>query len=271
MRKFAVCIRGKNFLMKKDNKIGKTAFYAARSVEADDTSAAIKKVMDSFRADLRDEVLNDQSDMPVMTVEEISEVYYFQDEMIMDNKTLPTKGYIWDPDEDALEETILEHQEEMVKPISSWRRGWPALKKNLREKDLHVHSMAIHFTNGLFPIAILFMFLALTFDKDSFRQTYFYLMLIATITSPISYATGLFEWKRKHQKAMVPIFMEKIRFGVGVFIIGGLCTLWNFLSPGVLADIDILTVPFVLLNLLMLPLLLYLGHLGGIIVYEGVE
>ena len=74
MRKFAVCIRGKNFLIKKDNKARKTAFFAARSVEANDTSAAIKKVMDSFRVELKDEVLNDQSDLPVMTVEEISEV-----------------------------------------------------------------------------------------------------------------------------------------------------------------------------------------------------
>jgi len=115
------------------------------------------------------------------------------------------------------------------------------------------------------------MFLSLLFGKAAFHQTYFYLMLIATVSAPVSYLTGLYEWQRRHQKAMVPIFLEKIRYGVVVFVIGGCCTLWNYLAPGALAEPGILTVPFILLNLAILPILFYLGHLGGIIVYEGVD
>jgi hypothetical protein len=56
-----------------------------------------------------------------------------------------------------------------------------------------------------------------------------------------------------------------------IFAIGGCCTLWHYISPGVLLEGDILSMAYILLNLSILPPLIYLGHLGGIIVYEGID
>ncbi|MFQ5585861.1 MAG: DUF2231 domain-containing protein [Thermodesulfobacteriota bacterium] len=260
MRKFEVCIRGQNFLIKRGDQVKKTGFYAARSVEAHDVSTATEATMDLLRADLKDVVVNDESDPPVISVEEVSEVYYFQDDMAVgENLVVPTKGFVWDHEE-----------EEISKPISAWRGGWSAFRESIKAKDLHIHTMSIHFTNALYPVAILFLFLFLLFGKASFQQAHFYIMILATFSAPLSYLTGILEWKRRHQGAMIPIFATKIRYGPVIFIIGGCCTLWHYLSPGVL-DGGILSVAYVLLNLAILPPLVYLGHLGGIIVYEGVE
>lgn len=265
MRKFEVCIRGRNFLIKSNGKSIKNGFYAARSVEANDISSAVEKTMNLFRAELKDIVINDQSDPPALNVEEATEVYFFQDEMVVgeNNMTVPTKGFLWDEE--------LKNEEEVAKPISTWRGGWSTFKNDIMEKELHVHSMSIHFTNALYPIAILFMFMSLLLGKESFSNTYFYIMITATVSAPISYLTGLFEWKRRHQQAMIPLFMTKVKYGLIPFFIGAICSLWYFFSPTILASGNFYTAIFVLFNICILPPLFYLGYLGGKIVYEGVE
>ena len=46
-------MRGDNFLIKKDNKVKKRGFYAARFVEAVDMSTATQMTIDLFKAELR--------------------------------------------------------------------------------------------------------------------------------------------------------------------------------------------------------------------------
>lgn len=255
MKKFEVCIRGQNFLIKTGKKSVKNSFYAARSIEANDMSEAVDKAIASFKEELGDTVRNDKSDPPVLKVEEINEVYYFQEHMIVDKRLVPTKGFLWD-------------NVESDKPARSWK--W-SIGQRIGEKGFHVHSILIHFTNALYPVAILFMFLSLLFRKESFNDTYFYLMLAATLSAPFSYLTGILEWKKRYHGAMVQIFLVKIRYGMVIFVIGGCCTLWFYLSPTILMERGLISIFFVLLNLSILPPLIYLGHLGGIIVYEGVD
>ncbi len=260
MKKFEVCIRGKNFLIKKDNKVKKNGFYAARFIEANDYSAAVGIAMDSFRSELKDVVMNDKSDPPIMNVEEVKEVYYFQDKMMVEDKILPGEGFIWDEAWD---------EEEFNRSISSLKRRWLVLLNQIGEKDFHIHSICIHFTNALYPVAILFMFLFLLFRKVSFHETYFYIMILATFSVPFSYLTGISEWRKRYKGVMMQIFRAKIIYGLVIFAIGGCLTLWHYTSPGVLENGGTQSLAFILLNVSILPPLIYLGHLGGIIVYEG--
>lgn len=96
MKKFEICVRGTNFLIRKDDKVKKSGFYAARFIEANDLSSAVDIVMDSFRAELKDVVLNDKSDPPKMSVVEADEVYYFQHKMVVGDMVLHGKGFLWD-------------------------------------------------------------------------------------------------------------------------------------------------------------------------------
>ena len=68
LRKFEVCIKGENFQLEIDGKVEKKEFYAARFVEAIDSSTAVEMAMDILRADLKDRVQNDPADPPVMTM-----------------------------------------------------------------------------------------------------------------------------------------------------------------------------------------------------------
>ena len=253
MRKYEVRIRGRNLLIKTGNTVRKNGFLATRFVEAEDNGAAIQTAMGSLRAELKGAVLNDKRDPPVIEVEEVSELYYFQE-----NSTAG-KGFIWD---ERVEE------EDLAVPVGSLRKRWLVMQNRLGEMDLHLHGISVHFTSALYPVAVLFMFLFLLFGKTSFLQTHFYMMTLATISLPFSYFTGILEWRQKFEGVRLPIFTAKIVCGIAVFVIGAACIVWHALSPGVLERGGVVMAANILLNVSLLPLLVLLGYLGAKMLYE---
>ena len=256
MKKFEVRIRGRNFLIKTGNTVRKNAFHATRFVEAEDPAAAVDTAMDSLRAELKGAVLNDKTDPPVIEVEEVSELYYFQKDGSLG------KGFLWD-------EKVAE--EDLAAPVGEIRKRWFVMQNRLGEMDLHLHGISVHFTAALYPVAVLFMFLFLLFGKTSFLQTHFYMMVLATLSLPFSYFTGTLEWKQKYEGARLPIFTAKIYCSIAVFVIGAFSTLWLALSPGVLERGGVVMAAYILLNLSILPLVVCLGYLGAKVLYEGLE
>jgi uncharacterized membrane protein len=133
--------------------------------------------------------------------------------------------------------------------------------------DILLHPIAVHFTNALFPMAFFFLVLYLIFRLDSFRYTYFYILALATISSPIAYFTGIVDWKQRYKGAKTSTFTKKIRSGIALIIVGIICTVWYGTYPDVLAGVDAKTIVFLGLNLSTLPLTVALGHLGGKLVF----
>jgi len=266
MGKFEVCIKGDNFRIKTDKKVKTKSFHAARFTEAKDPAEAVQKVMAMLRSELAGSVVNTESNPPSVDVVDVCEVYYFQKNMVVEslnNMVLPGEGFFWKDQE--------EHEVVISNPMNPLGSKLPSLREKIKNKDIHFHSMLIHFTNGLYPIAIFFMLLFLVTGKNSFKETYFYIITLATLSVPFSYLTGILQWRKKFQGMMIQIFYIKLRYGMLVFLLGASATIWNYFSPEILAKGNIFTVIFVLINLAILPPLVYLGHLGGIIVYEGLE
>jgi uncharacterized membrane protein len=140
-------------------------------------------------------------------------------------------------------------------------------KLKIRLREIPFHALSVHFPTALYPVAIIFLFLALIFDRDSFRSSYFYLMIIATLSTPISHYTGIVEWKKKFRGARTHIFINKIRYSLILSVVGGLCTTWYWFCPGILDHIGVLNIVFIILNVSTIPLIIYLGHLGGKLIY----
>ncbi|MBI5192540.1 MAG: hypothetical protein HZA08_03735 [Nitrospirae bacterium] len=96
MKKFEVCIRGKNFLINRDGHARKHGFYAVRFVEANDMSDALEIVMGGIKTELKGAVLNDKSDPPAVNVDDIYEVFYFQDTVEYKGKSILPEGFVWE-------------------------------------------------------------------------------------------------------------------------------------------------------------------------------
>lgn len=132
---------------------------------------------------------------------------------------------------------------------------------------IRLHSISAHFTNTLYPVAIFFLILYHFTAQESFRTTYFYLMVLATVSSPITYLTGIIEWKQKYKGARVRIFVRKYSYGLILMGLGTLCTLWYNFHPAILTDKSVVSVLFLILNFSIIPLAVYLGYLGGKLAY----
>ena len=89
MKKYKVFVHGQNFLLNLDGKAEKVGFYTTRFVEANDDHEAEESAIATLRNDptLRDGVLNEEFDSPMLYVEEIAELDSF------DGLTLPGTGF----------------------------------------------------------------------------------------------------------------------------------------------------------------------------------
>ncbi len=97
MKKFSVFLRGENFFILVDDVPQRTGFYTTRYVEAKDEAEAEQRAVDAFRQEghLRDVVLNNPSDPPMLFAEEIDEIESF------DGIESLTPGLVFFPDEPA--------------------------------------------------------------------------------------------------------------------------------------------------------------------------
>jgi uncharacterized membrane protein len=138
----------------------------------------------------------------------------------------------------------------------------------IEKLGVRFHSITVHFTVALFPVAIFFLILYLLFHQDSFRHTYFSLTILATLSIPFSYLTGIVVWKKRYRGVKTHIFVDKIRYGLILPVVGVLCSVWYWLNPDVLDDRGLLIIIFLILNLSTLPITLYLGHLGGKLAFK---
>ncbi len=82
-------MRGQNFLLNLDGKVGKLGFYTTRFVEAKNDADAEDVAISTLRNDstLRADVLNDKSDAPMLFAEEIAELESF------DGLNMPGTGF----------------------------------------------------------------------------------------------------------------------------------------------------------------------------------
>jgi hypothetical protein len=99
MKKYSVLVRGENFLIKFEGEDQKLGFYTTAFVEAKDEDEASKKAVDLLRDDqeFKRSVSNDQSDPPLMFVDEIAELESF------DGLNLPRNGFAFFPEEEENE------------------------------------------------------------------------------------------------------------------------------------------------------------------------
>ena len=101
MKKYKVLVRGENFLINLEGEDQKLGFFTTAFVEGQDEEQAEQRAMALLRNDkeFRRSVLNEQSDAPMMFVDEIDELQSFE------GVNLPRTGFSFFPEEgNALDE-----------------------------------------------------------------------------------------------------------------------------------------------------------------------
>jgi uncharacterized membrane protein len=133
---------------------------------------------------------------------------------------------------------------------------------------IHPHPIAVHFSNGLVPVSVFFLFLFLTTHSPDMEIVAFYTLVIGTLGSGLSVGTGLFDWKKHYRGAWVPVFKKKFTAGVLAILAGTVATLLRYSHPDLLYSLSPLSLVHVALNLFMLGCVTVAGYLGGKLVFQ---
>lgn len=80
MRKYRVLLRGENFFLRVSEEVKRMGFYTTRFIEATDEGQAEQQAVELLRGDekLKNAILNDRSDPPMLFAEEIEEIGTFE-------------------------------------------------------------------------------------------------------------------------------------------------------------------------------------------------
>jgi rubredoxin len=148
--------------------------------------------------------------------------------------------------------------------------GLPEKVSNLLKEmtDAFVpHAVATHFPCALVPTALLFLALALLIDLAAFEDVFFALLIVAVLTVPSAFGTGIYDWKKRLGGRPAPIIKKKTVLGLILFVLGIITVLWRWQDPQLLKAGGWPVVVFILLLLAMLGCVTLLGHYGSLLVF----
>ena len=138
----------------------------------------------------------------------------------------------------------------------------PGLLKDMKKTFLF-HAIAAHFSNGLIPVAVLYLLLTLSTGNTYFEHTVEHLILIVILAIPFSFFSGVHDWKTKYRAAKAPIFIKKIRLSVLLFIFCFSAVGIRLTTPDVMNRQGPEHWLYLALLFSMLPVVTLLGHYGG--------
>ena len=169
-----------------------------------------------------------------------------------------------------------ESKEEVPPQAKAQRPGFkPPWEGNARLTDiaqmltqLHGHPIAVHIPNGVLPLTVLFVLLALLFRSESFAIAARYNLVFVCLAMPIVIATGLVDWVNRFGGHMTSIFKNKLICAGVVTLLTLVLTIWWIASPDLYQRGLFANWLFVLLHLIDLGVAGLAGWFGGKLVFK---
>ena len=131
-----------------------------------------------------------------------------------------------------------------------------------------LHAVAAHFNNGLLPATIFFLLLAMYTENVHFEHTVLHLVVLALCMAPVSFFSGIRDWRTKFHGAPAPIFYRKIKLTCLLALLGGSAAGIRLMHPGALFEGGVFKWFYIGCLLSTLPVVVLLGHYGGKLAFQ---
>jgi rubredoxin/uncharacterized membrane protein len=130
---------------------------------------------------------------------------------------------------------------------------------------LHLHPITVHTPNGVIPLAIVFLFLALVLGFSGFEKAAFYNLVFVLLTMPAVIYTGYVEWQNRYKGAKTKIFGIKIGASIVVLTTLIAMVVWRLIDPEVAMSAGRWT--YLGIGLVSVAAAGLAGHMGGKLVF----
>ncbi len=172
--------------------------------------------------------------------------------------------------EQAASQTVpLEKKEEkpQVKPPQSEYARIYAMITELMSKH-HAHPISVHFPNGVVPLSVFFILLAILTGNEHFEVAAQYNIAFVLLTMPMVLFSGYADWQNRYKGAMTNLFLIKMVCGGIVTLCSAIMAIWWLVDPYILEDASSHGGLFVAVSLLMLAAAGVAGFMGGKLVFK---
>lgn len=126
-----------------------------------------------------------------------------------------------------------------------------------------LHAVAAHFSNGLVPIAVLFLVLAFVSGDPFVDRTVLHLLLVVIVAAPVSLVSGILDWRRKFHGRTAPIFTRKIILSVVLLLLTAASIALRLTQPELIREQGLFFWLYAACIALMFGAVFLLGHYGA--------
>lgn len=135
--------------------------------------------------------------------------------------------------------------------------------------DNHLHPISVHGPNGIIPMAVFFLVLAVLVQLPGFGSAAYLSMIFVLLSMPPVLLTGYLTWQKKYKGARTSVFKMKIAAScVATVTLFGLI-IWKTVHPDVLSSASLDRFIFLFWSVVMLAAIGVAGHLGGQLVFAN--
>ncbi len=131
----------------------------------------------------------------------------------------------------------------------------------------HFHPITVHIPNGVLPVALVFLLLAVFFQQRAMELAAFFNLIFVLISLPVVYTTGFIAWKRKYRGARTFIFKAKWACSAIIAVLMIILVFWRILDPQVVFSGGTAGWTYISLCAVVLAVAGFAGSLGGRLVF----
>ena len=131
----------------------------------------------------------------------------------------------------------------------------------------HAHPISVHIPNGVAPIGVLFLFLAVIFQSPGLEFASYCNMAVVLLSMPFVIFSGFNDWKKRFGGNMTYVFRTKIICAAIISIVLLILVLWRTLAPDVAFTGGGLRLLYLALHLIMFAAAALAGFMGGKLVF----
>jgi uncharacterized membrane protein len=180
---------------------------------------------------------------------------------IVDEENDDKKSKI-DPLEPETDSTVSDAPGTTLESLSKYDRLYQLMVKH------HVHPISVHIPNGVLPVSVLFILLAVVFKFTGLSQAAFYNLICVVFAMPVVLFSGVIVWQKKYNGVMTKLFLTKMICGGVVSLTSMILVIWSIVDPGVLTLTSAHLVAFLFVGMVMLGAAVTAGFLGGKLVFK---
>lgn len=131
----------------------------------------------------------------------------------------------------------------------------------------HLHAISVHTPNGVIPVAIVFLVLAMFFTITTLEFASFFNLIFVLLSMPAVILTGIISWKIKYKGAKTWVFKAKLACSFIVLILVTLMVVWRFIDQNIAMTEGTSSLVYLGLGAITLAAAGVAGHLGGTLVH----